>query len=81
MNKPTIRLRYTMVLPIQELVMSCPGAKMSTTEPKFEKEARVSVMVEAPMVLATPTRAGLVLPAFALSFPAATFGAEILSDV
>src|SRR5262245_30656704 len=35
-----------------------PGAKTSTTEPKFENDARASVRVLAPTVIASPTRAG-----------------------
>ena len=49
-----------------------PGAKMSTTEPKLEKEARASAIVLAPTVLAEGTRAGEVFAALALSLPAAT---------
>ena len=41
-------------------------------EPKFEKEALVSVMVEAATVMASLTRAGELLTASSLSFPAAT---------
>jgi hypothetical protein len=49
-----------------------PGAQMSTPGPKFEKEALVSLMVEAATVIASWTRAGEELTASSLSFPAAT---------
>ena len=39
-------------------VMLEPGAKTSTHEPKFEYEARASVDVVAPTVMALATRAG-----------------------
>jgi hypothetical protein len=50
-----------------------PGAKISTTEPKLENEDLASVMVEAPTVMAVGARAGLVLAASTLLFPAATY--------
>ncbi len=65
-------LFVALVLPIQELMTFCPGAKMSTTVPKLEKEARASAIVEAPTVLAEGARAGEVPLASALSLPAAT---------
>ena len=49
-----------------------PGAKMSTTLPKFEKDERASLLVDAPTVIAAPTRAGEKFEAFAFEFPAAT---------
>ena len=52
-------------------VMLLPGAKMSTQVPKFENEERASVIVVEPTVIALATRAGDVLHASRLSFPAA----------
>ena len=49
-----------------------PGAKMSTTLPKFEKDERESVLVEDPTVIAAPTRAGEKLAALLFELPAAT---------
>ena len=49
-----------------------PGAKMSRQVPKLENEARASVFVVAPTVLAAATRAGELLHAFAFELPAAT---------
>jgi hypothetical protein len=49
-----------------------PGAKMSTTLPKFENDDLASVCVVAPTVIAAPTRAGEKLDTFAFEFPAAT---------
>jgi len=60
------------VLPIHALITFCPGAKMSTTEPKLEKDARASAIVVAPTVFALGARAGDVFPASTPSFPAAT---------
>lgn len=51
----------------------CPGAKISTTEPKFENDALASAMVEAPTVMTAGARAGELVLASALEFPAATF--------
>src|SRR4051794_5599898 len=51
--------------------MFWPGAKMSTQVPKFENEARASVFVVAPTVMASAVRAGLLLHASALLLPAA----------
>lgn len=65
-------LLVAVLLVIHALMMFCPGAKMSTTEPKLEKDARVSAIVVAPTVLALGARAGDVVPASAPSFPAAT---------
>ena len=53
-------------------VMPTPGALMSTQEPKFENDARASLVAVAPTVSAAGVRAGDVLHALALSFPAAT---------
>ena len=61
-----------LVLPIQVLVMSWPGAKTSTAEPKLEKDALVSAIVVAPTVIAPVARAGLLFKASWFSFPAAT---------
>ena len=52
-------------------VMLLPGAKMSRQGPKFENDARASVIVVAPTVMAFGTRAGDVVQAFTLLFPAA----------
>lgn len=71
MDVPEIVL-IALVLPIHVLVMSCPGAKISTAEPKLEKEALVSAMVVAPTVIAPVARAGLLFSASRFSLPAAT---------
>src|SRR5262245_57066743 len=55
----------------QDEVMLWPGAKMSTHPPKLENEARASVLVVAPTVMASAARAGEVLHASLLSLPAA----------
>jgi hypothetical protein len=60
-----------LVLGLAEM-MSWPGARISTRDPKLEKSARVSLMVVAPTVMAVGTRAGETLLASWLSFPAAT---------
>jgi hypothetical protein len=52
-------------------LMLDPGAKMSTTLPKFEKDDRASELVDEPTVMAALTRAGEKLEAFAFEFPAA----------
>jgi len=39
-------------------IISTPGAKISTLLPKLENEAMVSLMVVAPTVMASTTRAG-----------------------
>jgi hypothetical protein len=65
-------LLVAVVLPIQVLVMPRPGAKTSTILPKLENDARVSVIVDAPTVTAEGERAGEVLAASTLPFPAAT---------
>ncbi len=47
------------VVPVyQAEVMELPGAKMSRQLPKFEKEARASVLLVAPTVIAEGARAG-----------------------
>jgi hypothetical protein len=48
-----------------------PGAKMSTTLPKFENDDRASEIVEEPTVIAALTRAGEKFVAFAFELPAA----------
>src|SRR5262245_45497287 len=58
-------------LVIQAEVMLTPGAKMSRQVPKFENEARWSLISVAPTVMAAATRAGEELHAFALLLPAA----------
>ena len=52
--------------------MDEPGAKMSTHEPKFEYEARVSVESVAPTVMADGALAGDAVHASAFELPAAT---------
>ena len=52
-------------------VMLEPGAKMSTTLPKFEKDDRASLIVVAPTVMAVLTRAGEKPLASAFELPAA----------
>lgn len=53
------KLWRTVVSRLLALVIASPGAKISTTDPKFEKSARTSLMVEAPTVMAVGARAGL----------------------
>jgi hypothetical protein len=53
-------------------VMLEPGAKMSTTLPKFENDDRASVRLDDPTVIASATRAGENDEAFRFEFPAAT---------
>jgi hypothetical protein len=48
-----------------------PGAKISTTLPKFENDDRASLMVEDPTVIAAATRAGDWFAALVFEFPAA----------
>src|SRR6267143_2997939 len=48
-----------------------PGAKISTTLPKFEKDERASVIVVAPTVIASATRAGEEFAALVFELPAA----------
>ena len=59
-------------LEAQADVMDCPGANQSMHEPQFENEAFASVMVLAPLVMASGTRAGLNWQAGAFELPAAT---------
>lgn len=61
----------TGVPPTELLMMFCPGAKMSTAGPKLENEARASEIAVAPTVIAEGARAGEVVPASVLVFPAA----------
>ena len=51
--------------------MPDPGAKMSTTLPKFENDDRASLLVDEPTVIAAATRAGEEFAAFVFEFPAA----------
>ena len=60
------------LLPIQALVTLCPGAKMSTTDPKLLKLARESAMVVSPTVMTEGARAGLVDAPLTFLLPAAT---------
>jgi hypothetical protein len=52
-------------------VMPLPGAKISRHVPKFENDERASLVVVDPTVIALATRAGDVVQASTLSFPAA----------
>lgn len=65
-------LLVAVVLPIQALMTFDPGAKMSTQDPKFDQEARLSRIVAAPTVITAGARAGESYPASLPSFPAAT---------
>ena len=47
-----------MLLVYHAETMAEPGAKMSTQLPKLENDARASLLVVAPTVIASPTRAG-----------------------
>ena len=58
--------------PIQDDMMLWPGANRSTHVPQFENDARASVLVVAPTVIASGTRDGEPLQALAFSLPAAT---------
>jgi hypothetical protein len=60
------------VLVLQADVMLEPGAKMSRQLPKFEYDARASVLVVAPTVSAVATRAGDDVQASTFELPAAT---------
>src|SRR5206468_5388053 len=59
------------LLEYQSEVMFTPGPKMSTHVPKFENDARVSVLSVAATVIAAATRAGEVVQASVLLLPAA----------
>jgi hypothetical protein len=59
-------------LDLQADVMSWPGANQSMHGPKFENDALRSVIVLAPLVIASVTRAGENAHALKLAFPAAT---------
>src|SRR5262249_51110946 len=59
------------LLEFQSDVMFTPGPKISTHVPKFENEARVSVLSVAATVIAAATRAGDVVQASTLLLPAA----------
>jgi hypothetical protein len=59
-------------LPIQVEVIEVPGAKMSTTDPKLEYEARARLDWMAATVKALAAEAGDVLAASTLLLPAAT---------
>lgn len=59
------------LLEFQADVIEEPGANKSRQEPLFENEARASLEVVAPTVMASGVRAGEKLQAFALLFPAA----------
>ena len=58
-------------LPFDDDRMLDPGAKISTTAPKFENDERASVIVDEPTVIAAATRAGEEFDAFAFELPAA----------
>jgi hypothetical protein len=61
----------TVLLPIQVDRMLTPGAKMSTMEPKLEKEAILSLLSVAPTVKTVGSEAGETLAASWASLPAA----------
>lgn len=54
------------------VVTSFPGAKISTTVPKLEKDANTLAASYAPTVMASATCAGVHIPASIPSLPAAT---------
>jgi hypothetical protein len=58
-------------LVFQADIMLDPGANISTTLPKFEDDDRASLIVDAPTVIASDTRAGEELAASRLEPPAA----------
>ena len=58
-------------LPLDDDSMLDPGAKISTTLPKFENDERASFIVDEPTVIAAATRAGEEFAAFVFEFPAA----------
>ena len=59
------------LLPIQSEVTPTPGALMSTQDPKFENDAKESVIVVAPTVIADGSLAGEKVQALTLLLPAA----------
>ena len=63
----------TFALAIPALMMTSPGAKISTHGPQLEKYARSSRMLVAPTVTAVGSRAGLCPQASALLLPAETY--------
>src|SRR5688572_3193411 len=67
-----LKVAVPVLLAFDADVMAEPGANRSTQVPKFENDARASVLVEAPAVRARGTRAGEPLQALALELPAAT---------
>src|SRR6476469_4635985 len=58
-------------LPLYDDVIDWPSAKMSTQVPNFENDARASVLVVAPTVIACGVRAGDCVQASAFELPAA----------
>ena len=58
-------------LPFDDDSMLDPGAKISTTLPKFENDERASFIVDEPTVIAAATRAGEEFAALVFAFPAA----------
>src|SRR5437773_12398292 len=71
MDVPLIVLMELSLPTPQSDVMFSPGAKMSMHVPTFENEARASVMVVAPTVIASKTSAGDWRQADMLLLPAA----------
>jgi len=72
-------VEVAVLLPIQALVISLPGANIWTQVPQLEKEARESnslpsnpAISEAPMEMALAIPEGVYPQALALLFPAAT---------
>src|SRR5687767_7336136 len=71
MDVPRMVLMAVLLLDQAEVMVE-PGAKMSTQDPKFEKDERESVRVVDPTEMTFAARAGEELQALALAFPAAT---------
>ena len=63
-----LRVAVAVLLLNHEDKMLDPGAKISTPAPKFENDERASVIVDEPTVIASATRAGELVDAFAFAF-------------
>jgi len=70
MDVPLIVLMAVLLVDHAEVMLD-PGAKMSTTLPTLEKDDRASLIVLDPTVMASLTRAGDDVLAFAFELPAA----------
>ena len=57
-SSPQIFKLFIVMPPIKVEMTFTPGTKMSTTEPKLEKDARASAIVVAPSVITEEARAG-----------------------